>query len=1022
MEQKYCLHCMNLISEDVCSECGKNVSEYQAAVHHLQPGTILAGKYMVGAVLGEGGFGITYIGRDINLDIKVAIKEYFPSGVVNRNNTSSAEISALVGDAKAFFEKGKDSFLGEARTLAKFSTEPSIVSVRDFFSENNTAYIVMEYLEGRDLKDYIASNGKMSFEQVTTMLAPIMTALAKIHSTGLIHRDISPANIMILKDGTVKLLDFGAAREVGGADEKSLSILLKPGYAPEEQYRTKGNQGPWTDVYALSATMYKMLTGLTPIDAMNRVFSDDIRKITELNPTVTPQQEAIILKGMAVVQTNRYQSVMDLYNECLAGSVKQAAPIVENGTTVFDNFDKWINAWGDNTTAEPVKAKAKTDDSIKGDKKPSIAAFVGSIFTGLATLVFILNTVLLFIDEAIPILSIVLTLLFGAGTFFLGKLYFPRIDNKKRKPNVFCLVAGIISTLVTLYFAFSAYLTFTDAWVDESARAFGVVLMIVSLVFPVFFGYFYYPRLERKKKKRAVKIYGGIGAAAVILLVVGIVLTSLTTINIGDEKISRNETDVSLALDIIPDSDLQKLKELKSLESLSITASFLDDADVKTLGELTNLKYLSVYGNTDITDVSPLNNLKNLTHLNISETNATDISCLSNLTNLETLMINNTDVADVSIVSTFTNLKHFEMSSLDKLDVSTIKLPISVETLYCNSDKLTDLNFISQLETLTNLYAANNQLNDISPVSKFDLNNLDLSANKISDITPIKADCLSNLDLSTNEITDASSLAGITAYELDLAYNKITDISFLKDNTRIGLVELNNNNISDISALKDCFKIYSLNISNNQISDISAVETIDELSIFEARANQITDISVLASCEKLIEGGHAIDLRDNQIVDISSLASYTKTTNIYLSGNQIVDISPLGNCTALEILKLNNNSITDVSALNRLSEIATIELVGNPITNLDNLDLVAFSDTATITVSMRVTYNEGIDFAKLADIEHFSLIIFDAPERAKYDLQKMGFIYFRSSVEEILDAIDANEDLETEEETEEDNG
>ena len=300
MKQNYCAFCSKKLSGEVCDCCGKSITDYHTAPHWLLPGTVLAGKYEVGAVLGEGGFGITYIGRDTNLDMKVAIKEYFPSGVVNRNNTSSMEISALVGDTQVNFEKGKQGFLSEARTLAKFSNEPSIVSVRDFFEENNTAYIVMEYLDGIDLKDFIVQNCKMPFSLAISMLSPIMSSLSKIHNQGLIHRDISPANIMILNNRTVKLLDFGAARNVSGADEKSLSVLLKPGFAPEEQYRSKGYQGSWTDVYALSATLYKMVTGVTPDDAMNRLFSDEVVSPSELNEQRTPEQSAGILKGMSI--------------------------------------------------------------------------------------------------------------------------------------------------------------------------------------------------------------------------------------------------------------------------------------------------------------------------------------------------------------------------------------------------------------------------------------------------------------------------------------------------------------------------------------------------------------------------------------------------------------------------------------------------------------------------------------------------------------------------------------------------
>ena len=1022
MDQKFCAHCMNSTSEDICSVCGKNINEYQVAPHHLQPGTILGGKYLVGAVLGEGGFGITYIGREINLDIKVAIKEYFPSGVVNRNNTSSTEISAHVGDAQTFFEKGKSSFLGEARTLAKFSNEPSIVSVRDFFSENNTAYIVMEYLEGIDLKDYIKQHGKLSFEQTVTMLTPIMKALSKIHAQGLIHRDISPANIMILNDGTVKLLDFGAAREVGGADEKSLSILLKPGFAPEEQYRTKGHQGPWTDVYALSATMYKMMTGLTPIDAMNRVFSDDIRKITELNPSVTPEQEAIIFKGMAVQQANRYQTIDELCTDCQNGTIKQQ-PAAENTIGNLSDNNGWMSAWQTPQTepqSEPPKTVDK-DESIKGNKKPSIPAFIGSILTGLLTMYFVTNTASQIIDEISPIISIIVTLIFGVATFFLGRLYFTRFDNKKRKPNIFGLVGSILSSLLTIFCAWLTYVNFTDVWAEEGAGAFGVVLTVLSLVFPIFSGYFYYPRLERKKKSLFAKIYGGVAAGAVAIFVISIVFTSVNTVTIGDQNIKRNATHVSLTLDIVTNNDIAKLKELKNLESLEVFECFLDDEDIKTLGELTQLKELSINANTDVTDISPLSNLTELTYLNIANTKVSDISSIGNLTKLENLNLDNTKVSNLGVLKNFTVLDTLHMSSLDDLDASTISLPTTVRTLYCNSDKLTSLDFVSASESLANIYATNNEISDLTPLSKFNLNIIHLSANKITDLSPLNVNAISDLDVSTNMITDISCLKGIPAFQLDLGYNQITDISALTENYSIGMVDLNNNQITDISPLKDCFKIYSLDISYNQIVDISAVATIDKMEHFSARGNKIVDISPLASCSKFIESGNTVDLRDNQITSIEALSKFTKVSHIYLSNNKITDVSPLKSCVALEMLKMNDNQISNVADLSVLPELSILELVNNPITSLEAFGMAGYENTLLGNSILRITYNEGIDFAKLSEIEKLVVVVYDVPPRQQETLRGYKFTVYGEYSNE-LDEIEANDDLEVESTEEDTNG
>lgn len=886
MESKFCVYCMQTVdNSEFCSNCGKSQSAYVAAPHYLKHGTILNGKYLVGAVLGEGGFGITYIGKDISLDMKVAIKEFFPSGIVNRNNTSSNEITSHAGKSEESFDKGKDSFLSEARTLAKFSSDPSIVSVYDFFSENNTAYIAMEYLEGTDLKDYIAKNGKMSFEKAVSLVAPVMKGLSKVHSQGLIHRDISPANIMILNDGQVKLLDFGAARDVSGADEKSLSILLKPGFAPEEQYRTKGKQGPWTDVYALSATMYKMLTGVTPEDAMNRIFSDELKSIRELNPNVTAEQEAVILKGMAIHQENRYQNTDELYAACqdaLSGKKRNL-----------------------NSAEKTVKTAAKKVQSQK--------------------------------DKSI----------------------------KQSRP-------------------------------------------------------------ARKKKKNLGKIIGGIAAVCVLLLVIVIVYTSLSTITIGDEKIKRNETVVSLVGDVITDNDLAKLKDLKKLESLEIFECFLENDDLKVLSELTQLKKLSISGNTDITDVSELNNLENLEYLNISITGVEDISCLDKLTKLQTLVLGYTKVSDLSCLENYSVLNALNIESLSELDHSTIKLPASLETLYCAGNNLENLEFLSTVDSLLNIYASRNNISDLSPLSGYDrLYMCDLSVNNISDISALPVENLDDLDLSTNSISDISHIHNMESISyLDLAYNQITDISALEGCHKLHNLKLNNNNISDISAIRDCFRIHTLDISYNQVSDISAVATIDDLERFTARSNQITDISSLASCETLKSKASSLDLRDNQISDISGFNGYTSLKHIYISNNNITDISPLAGCSSLTHIWANNNQISDVSPLGKLINLNGLQIVDNPISDLSGLNMVG-SEGVLNSAVLRISYNENIDWEMLNAKENFKVWVYDVPEREQdmFYESNSDALNCGSSKEE-LDEVIENEDLveASSEEAEDSNG
>ncbi len=332
--RNYCMKCMNPIDEgEVCPKCGK-IENVQMDPHFLAEGTILNGRYLVGRPIGQGGFGITYIGRDLKLDMKIAIKEYYPNGYAYRNMSVSPDVTISNTSQRGLIEAGKEKFLREARVVAQFHEEPGIVDVRDFFEANETAYIVMEYLEGQDLRSYIEKN-TIDAKTLIQRLKPVIIAMDKIHKKGIIHRDISPDNIMMLKNGMFKLMDFGAARLVDYSDQKSVSVVLKAGYAPEEQYRSKGKQGPWTDIYALCATMYKCITGITLDDSLERGYEDGTKWPSELGIEIPERIEQVMKKGLAVKQKDRYQSVGELA-EALYGSSE-----ADNNslTDIYSNLD-----------------------------------------------------------------------------------------------------------------------------------------------------------------------------------------------------------------------------------------------------------------------------------------------------------------------------------------------------------------------------------------------------------------------------------------------------------------------------------------------------------------------------------------------------------------------------------------------------------------------------------------------------------------------------------------------------------
>lgn len=313
-----CVGCMKpLTAEGRCAYCGLQQDKYRPIPRCLRPGMCLRDRYVLGRVLGEGSFGISYIAWDCLLDTVVAIKEYFPASLVSRHISEEDEDTNVYIYEKRESQKYQESlkkYLGEAKSLSAYYDLDGIVSVRDFFYANNTAYIVMGYVDGISVKEYVEKNGPIEGEKFLRMLEPVIQSLAKVHQTGVLHRDISPDNMLLTRDEKLVLIDFGAARKENINMTRSMTVVFKRGFSPEEQYRTRGQQGAWTDVYALCATAYYALTGKAPDESIQRVLEDDMPSLTEMTDVDLPmRQKRAFMKGMTVDFHHRYQTMDELY-------------------------------------------------------------------------------------------------------------------------------------------------------------------------------------------------------------------------------------------------------------------------------------------------------------------------------------------------------------------------------------------------------------------------------------------------------------------------------------------------------------------------------------------------------------------------------------------------------------------------------------------------------------------------------------------------------------------------------------
>ena len=332
-----CLNCMSIFNIPEgqeknnfrCPYCGFVENTPPKVLSYLRPGVMLNNRYTIGTVIGAGGFGITYRAWDNLLEHIVAIKEYFPKGVVSRNN--SVDVYVASAEEREQLRKGKERFLKEARGLARFNQNPTTVAIYDFFEAGGTAYMCMEYLKGKNMKEVYAENNKpLPFEMLLKLGVSMCDALEEVHNAGIIHRDISPDNVFYCDNGTYKLIDFGAMKQKFGNAAESSTVILKQGYAPLEQYSNVGNIGPWTDIYSLGATLYFLSTGQVPLQATDRVIEDTVVPPVNLNPAISTAFSDVIVKALSIRAENRYQNVKAFKEAMIAASDVGATSVVHS--------------------------------------------------------------------------------------------------------------------------------------------------------------------------------------------------------------------------------------------------------------------------------------------------------------------------------------------------------------------------------------------------------------------------------------------------------------------------------------------------------------------------------------------------------------------------------------------------------------------------------------------------------------------------------------------------------------------
>ncbi len=824
----YCYNCFcERSTPGPCPRCGYDPAFDQGKFPLALPhGSILAGQYITGRVLGQGGFGVTYLALDRTLGVKVAIKEFLPESMAGRS-AASPQITAYTGERGEQFRYGLEHFLDEARTLAKFIGNPNIVGVRSYFQENGTAYFVMEYVEGVSLKTYLKNHGgRIEWQEAGKILLPVMDALCAVHREGIIHRDIAPDNIYITGGGTVKLLDFGAARYSLGDRSQSLDVVLKHGYAPKEQYTRRGRQGAYTDVYALAATFYTAITGYVPPDALDRMEEDDLVLPSTRGIRLPAALEDAILQGLEVRAEDRFQT-MDAFREAIGTVLAQSAsqgegfvpPTPDMSNTQSESQEERKAFQTKVPPPEPEEAAPKAEErASQGQNRPQDAPPPEQSAAPRRT----------FPRWGKWAASAACALLILTAAAILWPNLRSAPDSADGESGGGTSAGGVSDVFLPEEGGMPAGDSLED---KENAAA---------------------PSEENPSEEPSTgegeeeqpssdsppaSQQGGAAAAS------------------SEEPSSQQGSGTSSGAS----SGASKPSE-KPAASVSFSDEIFEkcirtglnkSSGAVTASDLAGIQSLTIYRWNDsirvelngkerefdcsrsqsIQSLSDVSKLTGCTILSISDQSFSSLSALSSMTQLRSLTIENCGVSDISALSKLTGLT----------------------TLNLEGNSISDISALSSLKNLTILEARNNQISDISALSGMTkLRTVDLWYNSISDLSPLSGlKSLDFIDMGGNQISDLTPLSGLTGLtKLTLSSNAISDITPLAGLTKLEKLTLYGNQVSDLRPLSGMTEMRDLRLMKNPITDVSPLAGMMKLETLQVD-DSVTDFSPLAHLPNL---------------------------------------------------------------------------------------------------------------------------------------------------------------------------